>query len=156
MFIRKILPSVRRSKQTHNINFAPKYAVLFYLPMPVSVHYTDLYFPTCYRPRCTVWSSINLNVLFITLLLHETNKNKHIGCFIIRPCDQPASWSNGQSFWLLIVRSRVRFPVLPRGFFVEGEDPHGDHGLGSLVEFRFKAPPGTSYSYITNHLIGTT
>src|SRR5215467_7370997 len=40
------------------------------------------------------------------------------------------------------MRSRVRFPVLPRGFFLEGEDPHGDHGLGSLVEFRFKAPPG--------------
>jgi hypothetical protein len=54
------------------------------------------------------------------------------------------------------MKSRVRFPVLPWGFFLEGEDPHGDHGLGSLVEFRFKAPPGTSYSYITIHLIGTT
>jgi hypothetical protein len=35
------------------------------------------------------------------------------------------------------------------GFSLEGADPHGDHGLGILVEFRFKAPPGTSYSYIT-------
>jgi hypothetical protein len=52
--------------------------------------------------------------------------------------------------------SRVRFPVLPWGLFLEGEDPHGDHGLGSLVERRSKAPPGTSYSYITIHLIGTT
>jgi hypothetical protein len=52
--------------------------------------------------------------------------------------------------------SRVRFPVLPWGYFLEGEDPFGDHGLGSLVEFRFKAPPGISYSYITIHLIGTT
>jgi hypothetical protein len=52
------------------------------------------------------------------------------------------------------MRFRVRFPVLPWGFFFEEEDPHGDHGLGSLVEFRFKAPPGTSY--ITVHLIGTT
>jgi hypothetical protein len=26
---------------------------------------------------------------------------------------------------------------------LEGEDPLGDHGLGSLVELRFKAPPGT-------------
>jgi hypothetical protein len=25
-----------------------------------------------------------------------------------------------------------------------------------LVEFRFKAPPGTPYSYIAIHLIGTT
>jgi hypothetical protein len=49
--------------------------------------------------------------------------------------------------------SRVRFPVLPWGFFLEGEDPHGQ---GSSVEFRFKTRPGTSYSYITIHLIGTT
>jgi hypothetical protein len=52
--------------------------------------------------------------------------------------------------------SWVRFPVLPWGFFLEREDSHGDHDLGSLVEVRFKAPPGTSYSYITIHLIGTT
>jgi hypothetical protein len=68
----------------------------------------------------------------------------------------PASRSSDQSFWLLIMRSRVRFPVLPWGFFLEGEDPRGDHGLGSLVELRFKAPPGISYSYITIQLIGTT
>jgi hypothetical protein len=68
----------------------------------------------------------------------------------------PASWSSGQSFWLLIMRSRVKFLVLPWGLFLEGEDPHGDHGLGSLVEPRFKASPGTSYSCITIHLIGTT
>jgi hypothetical protein len=54
------------------------------------------------------------------------------------------------------MRSRVRFPALSWGFFLEGEYPHGDRGLGSLVEFRFKTPPGTSYSYITIHLIGTT
>jgi hypothetical protein len=29
------------------------------------------------------------------------------------------------------------------------EDSHGDHGVGSLVELRFEASPGTSYSYIT-------
>jgi hypothetical protein len=45
------------------------------------------------------------------------------------------------------MRFRVQFPVLPWGFFLEGEDPHGDYGLGSLVEFRFKALAGTSYSY---------
>jgi hypothetical protein len=52
------------------------------------------------------------------------------------------------------MKSRIRFPVLPRGFFLEVEDSHGDHGLGSLVELRFKAPPGTSYSYSTINLIG--
>jgi hypothetical protein len=54
------------------------------------------------------------------------------------------------------MRSRVRFPVLPWGFFLEREDPHGDHGMGNLVEFRIKALPGTAYSYITIHLMGTT
>jgi hypothetical protein len=68
----------------------------------------------------------------------------------------PASWCSGQSFWLLIMKSRVRFPVLTWGFFLEGEDSHGDHGLGSSVELRFKTPPGTSYLRITIHLIGTT
>jgi hypothetical protein len=54
------------------------------------------------------------------------------------------------------MRSRVRFLVLPWGFFLEGEDSHGDHGLGSVVELRFKALPGTSYSYITIHLVRKT
>ena len=36
----------------------------------------------------------------------------HILCSII----WPASWSSGQSFWLLITRSRVRFPGLPWEF----------------------------------------
>jgi hypothetical protein len=39
------------------------------------------------------------------------------------------------------MRSRVRFPVLPWGFFLEGKDSHGHHGLGSFVELRFKTPP---------------
>jgi hypothetical protein len=54
------------------------------------------------------------------------------------------------------MRSWVQFPVLPWEFFLEAEDSHGDHGLGSLAELRFKAPPGTSYSYITIHLIRAT
>ena len=37
------------------------------------------------------------------------------------------------------------------GIFLEGEDSHGDHGLGRLVEFRFKARPGTTSSSITTH-----
>jgi hypothetical protein len=53
----------------------------------------------------------------------------------------PASWSSGQSFWLLIMRSRVRIPVLWWGFFLEGEDPLGDHGLSSSVEFKFNPYP---------------
>jgi len=41
------------------------------------------------------------------------------------------------------------------GIFPEGEDSRGEHGLGRLVEFRFKGPPGTTSSYITTHIIGT-
>ena len=37
------------------------------------------------------------------------------------------------------------------GIFLEGEDSRGDHGLGRLVEFRFKAHPGTTSSSITTH-----
>jgi len=35
--------------------------------------------------------------------------------------------------------------------FLEGEDPRGDHGLGRLVEFRFKDPPGTTSPSITTN-----
>ena len=42
------------------------------------------------------------------------------------------------------------------GIFPEREDSRGDHGLGRLVEIRFKGPPGTTSSYITTHIIGTT
>ena len=35
------------------------------------------------------------------------------------------------------------------GIFPEREDSRGDHGLGWLVEFRFKGPPGTTSYYIT-------
>ena len=37
------------------------------------------------------------------------------------------------------------------GIFLEGEDSHGDRGLGRLVGFRFKAPPDTTSSSITTH-----
>ena len=53
------------------------------------------------------------------------------------------------------MRSRVLFPALPWEFFLEGEDSRGDHGLGRLVEFRFKAPPGSTVylplSPLTHH-----
>jgi hypothetical protein len=34
------------------------------------------------------------------------------------------------------MNSRVRFPAQTWGIFLEGEDSHGDHDLGSLVKFR--------------------
>ena len=41
------------------------------------------------------------------------------------------------------------------GIFHEWEDSRGDHGLGRLVEFRFKGPSGTISSYITTYIIVT-
>jgi hypothetical protein len=32
------------------------------------------------------------------------------------------------------MKSQVRVLALPWGFFLEGEDSHGEHGLGNLVE----------------------
>jgi hypothetical protein len=78
---------IRTEKQSHKQHkFYPLYVVLFYHPMPVSVHCTDLYFLTCYRPRCTVWSRINLNVLNFHYIVGESHipKNKHVSCSIIR------------------------------------------------------------------------
>jgi hypothetical protein len=40
------------------------------------------------------------------------------------------------------------------GIFPVEEYSHGYHGLGSSVELRFKALPGTSYPYITVKLNG--
>jgi hypothetical protein len=37
------------------------------------------------------------------------------------------------------------------GIFLEGEDFRSDHGLGRLVDFKFKAPPGTTSPSITTH-----
>ena len=76
-------------------------------------------------------------------------------CSSIYSCVRPASWSSGQS---LTTNHEVRgsIPGSTVGIFPEGEDARGDHGLGRLVEFRFKGPPGTTSSYLTIHIIGTT
>jgi len=67
----------------------------------------------------------------------------------------PASWASGQSLSTIHeVPSSISGSTV--GIFPEREDSRGDHGLGRLVEFRFKGPPGTNSSYITSHFIGTT
>ena len=58
------------------------------------------------------------------------NQLRHLQRTSIHKAQRPAS-SSGQGFWLLIMRSQVRLPALPWEFFLVGEDPHGDHGLGS-------------------------
>ena len=61
---------------------------------------------------------------------------------------RPASWSSGQGLCLLIMRSRVRFLVLPWEFFLAGKDSRGDHGRVVSI-FRLKAPLGISSSCIS-------
>ena len=90
--------------------------------------------------------------LFLNLIQHHT---RAIYAEVQIYIDQPRGLVVRVSGYL-IMSSRVRFPVLPWEFSLNGEDSRGDHGLGMLVEFRFKGPPGTTSSYITSHIIGTT
>ena len=46
---------------------------------------------------CALWTFLSLSLIF------EDSKNGY----------GPPLWSSGQSFWLQIQRSRVRFPALP-------------------------------------------
>jgi hypothetical protein len=112
---------------------------------------------TAHHQDVTMYICNNWSVLYVLVGMEPVNEDiQHIPIVAyIHWQLRPASWYSGQSFWLLIMRSQVQFPVQPWEFFLEGEDSHGDHGLGSLLELSFKAPPGTSYSYITIHLIGT-
>ena len=68
-------------------------------------------------------------VLYVTRQSNPRNIHEAVPCLSLT-C-WPASWSSGQRFWLLITSSRVRFPALPWEFSLWGEDPRGDHGLGS-------------------------
>ena len=65
-------------------------------------------------------------------------------------------WYGSQGFWLLIMRSRVRFPVLTRGFFLLGKFPMVTM-VWVVSRFRFK---GSSWyiisTHFTSHFIGTT
>ena len=77
------------------------------------------------------WGATVWNLLFHardgTLIQANTKVcRRFIYIYIYRP----SSWSSGQGLWLLIMRSRVRFPVLPWEFFLAGKDSRGDHGLG--------------------------
>ena len=60
---------------------------------------------------------------------------------------RPASWSSGQSFWLLTMRSRVRFRALPwECFLIGGGSPWWPRS-GYLVEFRLKVETSVMRSH---------
>jgi hypothetical protein len=75
------------------------------------------------------WGSINGNNN------NNNNTRDQPRALVVRVSDH---WSWGPGFDSLFYN----------GDFSLKEDSHGDHGLGSLVELRFKVPPGTSYSHI--------
>ena len=76
--------------------------------------------------------SKDLKGVYIYIYIYIYERSSAAECLWIYKYLRPASWSSGQSLWLLIMRSRVRFPALPCRIFLEGEDSRGDHGLGRL------------------------
>jgi len=85
--------------------------------------------------------------MFRTSCVHHQEDNLYmqfLWYFFMHLCkqyDQPRG---------LVVSLTTNYEVpgsIPRptvGNFPEGEDSRGDHGLGRLVEFRFKGSPGTT------------
>ena len=69
--------------------------------------------------------SINVSVLpsIAPLSPHYPCVDITFVCVHLHKWNWPASWSSGQSLWLLIMRSRVRFPVLPWEFSLKGRIP---------------------------------
>jgi hypothetical protein len=118
---------------------------------------------------CTVYSYKNIQSSYTVKIrkrIHEFDKRLNVTIYIvlvicvlkyskIQYTIRPAPWSSGQRFWLLIMRSQVRFPALLWGFFPDRRWSPWWPWSRQLVEFRFKAPPGTPYSYITIHLFRT-
>jgi hypothetical protein len=74
------------------------------------------------------WEHTSASNIRIHLYGVYSNKLLFLNFCLIRT----ASWLGGQTFWLLTMRSRVRFPVLAWEFSLAGEDPRGDHGPSSL------------------------
>ena len=61
-----------------------------------------------------------------------------------------ASWSSGQGLWLLIMRSRVWFPVLPWEVFLAEKDSRSGHGV-VVSRFMLKASWCFIFLHVTTH-----
>ena len=81
------------------------------------------------------------------LVVHNVDSVKNLTLNVRRP----ASWASGQSFWLLITRSRVRFPTLTWGFSLWG----GRIPLVTMVwvdsRFRLKVETSATRSQKSNN-----
>ena len=69
--------------------------------------------------------------------------------------DKQWKYHQHQTFsWHLVFRKfsvPVSIPGSTVGIFLQGENSRYDHRLDRLLEFRFKAPPGTTSSFFTTH-----
>ena len=97
------------------------------LHVPVFLYWATIFCSECV---CVSVSKANASSLYTVQSAFGGNERK-APAYIA----WPASWSSGQGFWLLIMWSRVRFPVLLCEFFLVGEDPHGDHGTSSSYTY---------------------
>ena len=96
-------------------------------------HHFDNYFGATTGPICTKYSWTK-----------HVSKRSHTKLYINLPCVISLIKDSNHEVPGSIPGSTV-------GIFLEGEDSRGDHGLGRLVYFRFKAPPGTTSPSITTH-----
>ena len=64
---------------------------------------------------------------------------------------RPASWFLWSESLTINNEVLVSIPGSTVGIFLEGKHSRGDHGLGRLVEFMVKVPPGSTSSSITTH-----
>ena len=99
--------------------------------------FVDLGIQHAMRMRHVVICGLQGSAVYFHIIVNGTifeEKILDIKCVLIFSTTfvwETASWPSGQGLWLLNMRSRVRFPVLPWEFFLAGIDSRGDHGLGS-------------------------
>ena len=120
--------SVLSHSIVHTVHYYYFFIIKAFLIIFNNFHSLPCSSPTAYPSihPSTVWR--NMEKLSLNL--------QHLNRFMARYklkflLKRPASWSSGQGLCLLIMRSRVRFPVLPWEFFLAGKDSRGDHGMGN-------------------------
>jgi hypothetical protein len=72
--------------------------------------------------RSPIWITVNHIYLHVHCITRQnyTPRQQISTAAILHSSLRPASWLGGQSSWILTMRSRVRFPVLPWEFSLAG------------------------------------
>ena len=102
-----------------------KFASAPQVPQAATISFSVLVKSRDISENLNVWEFFyNLNISLSPCLTSRMGHKACLACFLqIIPETWPASWSSGQSPWLLIMRSRVRFPALPWEFSLKGKIP---------------------------------